>query len=147
MTETTHERPARARRRGNRILWIVSGIVALALLAVAGTWAYLRFTGHDMTGLQGVWRQENDTDKRQGYDFQPDGSVSAWNGKEKSWWNTIGWEATWRREGDTITVKTDRAWNFVGKLEGDTIRGTMTMWDPSGRTPDVNTVDLVWKRD
>jgi len=67
----THSPIARRPRRGNKTLWIVVGIVALILVGLVGTWAYLRFTGHDMTGLEGVWHGDGDTDKRQGYDFQP----------------------------------------------------------------------------
>jgi len=71
--------------------------------------------------------------------------VSVWNGKQKDWWNTIGWEATGRRKGDEITIKTDRNWDFVGTLDGDTLCGTMTIRSYPDWTE--STAERVWRKE
>jgi hypothetical protein len=53
--------------------------------------------------------------------------------------------ATWRRDGQQITVRTTRGWDFVGQLDGGTIRGQMIIRDETGAT--VNTTDTVWQRE
>ena len=143
----THPLIARRPRHRSRVLYLVAGLVCLTLATLLGFALYFRFTGHDMTGLEGTWHDPNDTrgNNRQAYDFQPDGTVSAWNGKEKSWTNTIGWEASWRRTGGEITIKTDRNWTFVGTLEGDTLRGTMTIRSYPDWTE--STAEMVWRRE
>lgn len=139
------ERPRRRKPCCNLALWVPLGLLVLAALGLVGFLVVQRFTGHDMTGLEGVWHAAGDTDRRQGYDFQPDGTVSAWNGNQKGFWNTIGWEARWRRTGDQITIRTDRNWDFVGNLEGDTLRGTMTIRNYPDRTE--TTTEMVWRRE
>ncbi len=141
----THPLIARRPQHRSRLPYLIAGLVCLTLATLLGLAIYFRFTGHDMTGLEGVWHADSDPDKRQGYDFQPDGTVSAWNGKEKSFWNTIGWEASWRRSGDEITIKTDRNWDFVGKLEGDTLRGTTTIRSYPDWT--ASTAEMVWRKE
>lgn len=141
------ERSARRRRRGNKGVYIAVGAVVLILVGLLGTLAYLRFTGHDMTRLEGIWVDPNDShgNNRHRYEFRPDGNVDSWQGLQKSLWNTLGWEAKWRRKGDEITIRTDRNWDFVGKLEGDTLRGTMTIRTyPAGTD---STADMVWRKE
>ncbi len=141
----THPLIARRPRHRSRLPYLIAGLVCLTLATLLGLAIYFRFTGHDMTGLEGVWHSSGDPDKRQGYDFKPNGTVGAWNGKEENWWNTIGWDATWRRKGDQITIKTDRNWDFVGELEGDTLRGTMTIRSYPDWTE--TTAEMVWRKE
>ena len=51
----------------------MAGLVCLTLATLLGLAIYFRFTGHDMTGLEGVWHAEADTDRRQGYDYRVHG--------------------------------------------------------------------------
>ena len=51
----------------------------------------------------------------------------------------------WQRDGQQITIRTDRNWDFVGELDGDEIRGKQTIRDQGGAT--VTTVDAVWRRE
>jgi hypothetical protein len=134
--------PKTATRRRRRIL-IAVGILGLIVIAVLlGVGVYLFFSGHDTTGLEGTWHFANDP--RHSYEFLPNGELASWFGS-KQWWNGIGWSATWRRDGDRISIRTDRNWDFEGELDGGTIRGKMLMRDPNGAG--VSEVDLVWQRE
>jgi hypothetical protein len=67
-------------------------------------------------------------------------------GSTKSWWNRIGWSASWRRDGNQIRILTDRNWDFEGQLDGETIRGQMLIRDqPGGKV--VTTTEVVWQRE
>ena len=52
---------------------------------------------------------------------------------------------TWRRDGQQITVRTTRGWDFVGQLDGRTIRGQMIVWDQTEAI--VNKTDTVWLKE
>ena len=140
------ERRRRRKPCCNLALWIPLGLLVLAALGLVGFLLVQRFTGHDTTGLEGVWTDPNDThgNNRHRYEFRPDGGLDAWQG-QKSFWTVIGWDARWRRKGDEITIRTDRNWDFVGNLDGDTLRGTMTIRNyPDGTE---STTEMVWRRE
>jgi hypothetical protein len=91
--------------------------------------------------LERTWRDTNNPGHL--YEFRPNGDLETWTGF-KSWWNRIGWSATWRRDGQQITIRTDRNWDFKEQLEGGAIRGKMLIRNESG---DIETeVDAVWQR-
>jgi hypothetical protein len=132
-----------ARARGNKRVLVVLGIVSLCVVAaLAGGWTYLRFSRHNMAGLEGTWRDTNNP--KHVYEFQPNGDLDAWL-VPKSWWNRLGWSATWRRDGQQITVRTDRNWDFEGELDGGAIRGKMLLRNQSGAVEQE--IDTVWQRD
>jgi hypothetical protein len=121
---TTHESPAAALPRGNKrvlIAFAIGGLLLLVVVALLGGWAYLTFSGHNMAGLDGTWRDLKNPGHA--YEFHRSGRVDTWSGGHKSWWNKIGWSATWHRDGQQITIRTDRNWDFVGRLDGASIRG------------------------
>jgi len=135
--------PAAAGQRGTKRVLVVAGIVGLLVVAaLVGGWTYLRVSGHRMAGLAGTWRDTNNP--KHLYEFQPNGGLDTWTGS-KSWWNRIGWSATWRRDGQQITIRTDRNWDVKGRSDGATIRGKMLIRDETGAV--VNTADVVWQRE
>jgi hypothetical protein len=132
-----------AQSRGVMRVLVVLGIVSLCVVAaLGGGWAYLRFAGHNTSGLEGTWRDPNNP--KHSYEFQPNGEVAAWFGS-KSWWNRLGWTATWRRDGQHITVRTDRNWDFDGQLDGGVIRGKMLLRNQSGAVEQE--IDTVWQKE
>jgi hypothetical protein len=134
--------PKNAARRRRRVL-LAAGILGLLVVALLlGGWAYLTFSGHDTSGLEGTWRDANNP--RHSYEFQRNGDLACWWGS-KQWWNRIGWSATWRRDGQRITIRTDRNWNLEGQLDGDAIRGKMLLRDETGAV--VSTPDVVWQKE
>jgi hypothetical protein len=134
--------PTTAPRRNKRVL-IGLGILGLIVsVALVGGWAYLRFSGHDRAGLEGTWRDKGNP--RHFYEFQPNGDLATWYGP-KQWWNKIGWSATWRRDGNRITIRTDRNWDLEGQLDGGTIRGKMFIRDENGAV--VSTADVIWQKE
>ena len=137
----TSQPPRRMTRRTRRGL-IAGMILGLVAVAVLGGWAYLRSSRQDTAGLEGTWRDPNNPRHR--YEFERDGELACWFGP-KDWWNRIGWEATWRRDGDRIIIRTDRNWDLDGRLDGDTIRGTMRTRDASGVV--VGTTEVVWQKE
>jgi hypothetical protein len=61
-----------AQQHGNKRILIALEILGLFVLAtLVGGWAYLRFSGHNMTGLDGTWRDTNNP--RHIYEFQSSG--------------------------------------------------------------------------
>ncbi len=130
-----------ARASGNRRALIVCGVIGLGVIAAVGAWVYLWTSGHDMTGLEGTWRDK--TNATHTYEFRPGGELAAWVGS-KSWWNRLGWSATWRRDGQRITIRTDRNWDFEGQLDGGAIRGKMLIRNEAGAIESV--VDIVWQK-
>ena len=130
-------------RRSKRVLIAVGilGLIVVAALAAGGL-AFLRFSGHNLDGLEGTWRDTNNPQHI--YEFQPNGELDTWTGS-RSWWNKLGWSATWRRKGQQITIRTDRNWDFEGRLDGGTIRGTIFMRDETGAT--VTTAEGVWQKE
>jgi hypothetical protein len=135
---------ASVKSRGNKRVLVVLSIVGLFVfvVALAGGLAYLRFSGHNVAGLQGTWRDTNNP--KHIYEFQPNGDLDAWVGS-KSWMNRLGWSATWRRDGQQITVRTDRNWDFKGQLDGGTIRGKTLIRDEAGAIE--TEVDSVWQKE
>ena len=135
--------PASAQPRGNKRVLVVLGILGMfVIMALVGGWAYWKFSGHNMAGLEGTWRDANNPSHH--YEFKSNGQVDTWTGT-KSWWNRIGWSATWRRDGQQITIRTDRNWDFVGHLDGGTIRGKDLIRDETGAI--VTTPDVVWQKE
>jgi hypothetical protein len=131
------------RQRGTKRVLVAVGIVGSLVVAVLlGGWTYLRFSGHNMAGLEGTWRDTNNPGHH--YEFRPNGDLETWIGS-KSWWNRIGWSATWRRDGQQITIRTDRNWDFKGELDGGVIRGKMLIRNESGAIE--TEVDAVWQRE
>jgi hypothetical protein len=129
--------------RGNKRVPVVLGIIGFFfVVALLGAWTYLRFSGHNVAGLEGTWRDTNNP--RHTYEFRPNGNLAAWVGS-KSWWNRLGWSATWRRDGQHITIRTDRNWDFKGELDGGTIRGKTLLRNESGAIE--NEIDSVWQKE
>jgi hypothetical protein len=52
---------------------------------------------------------------------------------------------TWQRDGQQITVRTTRSWDFVGQLSDGEIRGKKITRDSSGAT--VSAIDQVWRKE
>jgi hypothetical protein len=52
---------------------------------------------------------------------------------------------TWQRDGQQITIRTTRNWDFVGQLDGGEIRGKMILRDQAGAA--VSEHDAVWRRE
>ena len=137
--------PASGESRTNKRLLVVVGILGLLIVAVLVAGWYLLFSGHNMAGLEGTWRDP--ANPRHSHEFLPSGDVETWPGKKG-----IGLAmfpmprfATWRRDGQQITVRTDRNWDFVGQLDGGTIRGQMLIRDETGAI--VNKTAAVWKKE
>jgi hypothetical protein len=128
--------------RSHRIILITLGVVSLVVVALVGGWAFLHFSRTNTAGLEGTWRDPNSAGHH--YEFQPKGQLDTWSG-QKHWRNKIGWSATWRRDGQQITIRTDRNWDFVGELDGGAIRGKMMIRDENGAI--VNTSDAVWLKE
>jgi hypothetical protein len=131
--------PASAKPRGNKRVLIAFGILGLVVVAaLVGGWAYLKFSGQNMAGLEGTWRDP--VDPRHTHQFRRNGQVDTWYG-------VLPMEsfATWQRDGQQITVRTTRGWDFVGQLDGGTIRGQMIIRDETRAT--VNTTDTVWQKE
>jgi hypothetical protein len=142
MTDSTQ---APAKVRGKKLALIIVGVGIVASLVVSGFvggCVYRRLALHNMAGLQGTWRDINNP--KHLYEFQPNGDVDAWTGS-KSWLNRIGWTATWRRDGQNITIHTDRNWDLQGTLEGDAIRGKMIMRDGNSETQ--SEAEIEWRRE
>jgi hypothetical protein len=134
---------ASSQARGIKRVLIAFGIVGLFVVAaLVGGGAYLMFSGRNMAGLEGTWRDMNNPGHH--YEFRPNGDLDTWSG-QKSWWNRIGWSATWRRHGQQITIRTDRNWDFVGELDGGTIRGKMNSRFEPGAA--VIITDMVWLKE
>ena len=128
-----------AQPRGNKRVLLVFGIVSVVVgVALVGGGALLFFSGNNMTGLEGTWRDPNSAGHH--YEFNPNGHVETWSG-QKHWWNKIGWSATWRRDGQQITIQTDRNWDFVGQLDGATIRGKMMIRDEKNESGGCGPLD------
>src|SRR5713101_9282148 len=130
--------PASGEARGYRRVLVVFGILGLLVVAalIVG-WVYL-FSGQDMTGLEGRWRDP--ANPRHTHQFRSSGDLDTWLGTLP-----MARFATWRRDGQHITVRTTRGWDFVGQLQGGTIRGEMLIRDETGAI--VNKTDTVWKKE
>jgi hypothetical protein len=88
-----------------------------------------------MTGLEGVWRDEDSP--KHVYRFRKDGTL------ENSWGGLpFGSFGTWVRDGDKVTVRTIRNWDFEGELKGKEIRGRIIVL-PDGKETDTK----VWKHE
>jgi hypothetical protein len=120
-----------------RLILFVS-LGSLLVLVLAGGWVFWQFTGQDMTGLEGIWRDP--VNPRHTYRFRPDGDMD-------TWWGSLpmGRFMSWRRDGQQITVRTTRGWDFVGQLDGGTIRGKMIIRGPDGAV--VGETPMVWRKE
>ena len=56
-----------------------------------------------------------------------------------------GPEQGYPRNGQQISVRTTRHWDFVGQLNGDEIRGKMILRDLTGAAESEH--DAVWRRE
>jgi hypothetical protein len=124
----------------------VLGIIGFfAVAALVGGLAYLTFSGHSTAGLEGTWRDP--ANAQHCYEFLPSGDVETWVGRKGTGLGMFPMArfATWRRDGQQITVHTDRGWDFAGQLDGETIRGKMIIRDEKGVV--VNTTDTVWRKE
>jgi hypothetical protein len=131
------------KRRSQRGLAAFGLVVLLIAAAVAGGWAYWRFSSQDTAGLEGTWRLEGSS--IQVYEFRPSGELACWNSPKKEWFRRLVGFGTWRRDGQHISIRTDRNWNYEGQLAGDgTIQGKMIMRDHTGA---VVTADVAWLRE
>jgi hypothetical protein len=119
---------------------ILVPIVAMALIAGTGGYLLWRAKGpvaskRDMTGLEGVWRDEGSP--KHVYRFHKDGTF------ENSWGGLpFGEFGTWEREGDKITVRTIRDWNFEGEIKDGEIRGSII-----DRSRDARIGQNAWKHE
>ena len=139
--------PASGQPRGNkRVLVIFAILGSVAVAALVGGAVYLIFSGHNTAGLEGIWRDP--ANPRHCHEFLPSGDIETWDGQKGSAANLkfpMARFATWRRDGQQITVRTTRGWDFVGQLDGAAIRGKTSIRDETGAV--VNTADTVWQRD
>src|SRR5262245_142787 len=113
--------------------------VLLSVVGVGGLvyWGYSQFLA-EPPGLEGVWRDP--TDPKHSYRFRPGGGVDAWfEGLPMDHF------LDWQRDGQQITVRTTRHWDFVGHLIGDEIRGKMILRDLTGAAESEH--DAVWQRE
>ena len=112
------------------------------LLAVAGVgglayWGYGKFLAEPL-GLGGVWHDP--TDPKHTYRFRAGGAMDAWYGGQP-----MDHFLTWQRDGQQITIRTTRNWDFVGQLDGGEIRGKLILRDQSGAAEGEH--DAVWRRE
>ena len=138
--------PAPVAPRGSKRVLVVLGIIGLvAVAALVGGLAYLTFSGHDTAGLEGTWRDP--ANAHHCHEFLPSGDVETWLGRKGTGMGMFPMAriATWRRDGQKITVHTDKGWDFVGQLDGGTIRGKVISRDETGAVE--NTTDTVWRKD
>src|SRR5262249_33646603 len=134
--------PASPRRRASsrRRLAALAG-PDLLLLVVAGGgclayWGYGEFLAGP-PGLGGVWCDP--TDPKHTYRFRANGAMGAWYGELP-----MDHFLTWQRDGQQITIRTTRNWDFVGQLDGGEIRGKVILCDPTGAAEGEH--DAVWRR-
>jgi hypothetical protein len=130
------------RRAASR--WRLAGLscLGLLLLLVAGLgglayWGYGQFLA-EPPGLGGVWYDP--TDPKHTYRFRAGGAMDAWYGGLP-----MDRFLTWQRDGQQITIRTTRNWDFVGQLDGGEIRGKMILRDPTGAAE--SEYDAVWRRE
>ncbi len=131
--------------RNKRVLVILAIIGSCAVAALVCGLVYLTFSRHDTAGLEGTWRDP--ANAHHCYEFLPSGDVETWLGRKGTGLGMFPMArfATWRRDGQQITVYTTRGWDFVGNLDGGTIRGTMLIRDETGKV--VNSTDTVWRKE
>jgi hypothetical protein len=119
------------------VLGILGALGLCVVAALVGVLAYPTVSGPNMAGLEGTWRDP--ANPRHSHRFQPNGDLKSNFGSLP-----MAQFATWRRDGQQITIRTIRNWDFVGQLEGDEIRGKMLTRDETGAV--VHTTDTVWRR-
>ena len=112
------------------------------LLAVAGVgglayWGYGKFLA-EPPGPGGVWYDP--TDPKHTYRFRAGGAMDAWYGGLP-----MDHFLTWQRDGQQITIRTTRNWDFVGQLDGGEIRGKLILRDQTGAAEGEH--DAVWRRE
>ena len=110
------------------------------LLAVAGVgglayWGYGKFLA-EPPGLGGVWYDP--TNPKHTYRFRAGGAMDAWYGGLP-----MDHFLTWQRDGQQITIRTTRNWDFVGQLDGGAIRGKLILRDQSGAAEGEH--DAAWR--
>jgi hypothetical protein len=118
---------------------IVFSILGLLLAAtLAGGWLYLKSQAN-MAGLEGTWREQGDA--MHTYQFRANGNIDA-----RYQGFLMGNFMTWQRDGQQITIHSERGSDFVGQLGDGEIRGQETIRDNNTGKP-VRTVDQVWRRE
>ena len=115
--------------------------LGLLLLVVAGVgclayWGYGKFLAEPL-GLGGVWYDP--TDPKHTYRFRANGAMDAWYGDLP-----MDHFLTWQRDGQQITIRTTRNWDFVGQLDGAEICGKLILRDQTGAAEREH--DAVWRR-
>jgi hypothetical protein len=127
---------------------VIGLTLAFGLLLAAGGlavwWAFFSPSlpwGPDMTGLDGVWRDEKNPQHL--YMLRKDGTL-LWKTKALVLGDLM-WAGSgaWKRDGRKITILPDRNWMVEGELMDDgTIRGK-TFSVPEGNALG----DVVWRRE
>ena len=129
--------PAASPRRRLAELLCLGLLLAGAGVGGLAYWGYGKLPAEPL-GLGGVWYDP--TDPKHTYRFRAGGAVDAWYGGLP-----MDHFLTWHRDGQRITIRTTRPWDFVGQLDGGEIRGTMILRDQTGAAESKH--DAVWKRE
>jgi len=130
------------RRASSRWRLAVLSCLGFLLLVLAGVGG-LVYRGYgkflaEPPGLAGVWHDP--TDPKHTYRFRASGAMDAWYGGLP-----MDRFLTWQRDGQQITIRTTRNWDFVGQLDGGEIGGKMILRDQTGAT--VSEHEAVWRRE
>ena len=121
------------------VIVLCLGFVLLVVVGVGGLayWGYWKVPA-EPPGLEGVWRDP--TDPKHTYRFRANGVMDAWYGGLP-----MDHFLTWQRDGQQITIRTTRNWDFVGQLDGGEIRGKLILRDQTAAA--VSEHDAVWRRE
>jgi hypothetical protein len=131
--------PLRSAASPNRRLAVLLCFAVLLVVAGAGGLAYwgsVKFLA-EPPGLGGTWYDP--ADPKHTYRFRANGDMDAWYG-------TLPMDhfLTWQRDGQRITIRTTRHWDFVGQLDGGEISGKMILRDQTGAAESQH--GTVWRR-
>jgi hypothetical protein len=132
------DQPSRSAASRRRLAVLSCLVVALVLTGAGGLayWGYVKLVA-EPPGLGGIWHDP--TDPKHTYRFRTSGDMDAWY-----WGLPMDHFLTWQRDGNQITIRTTRSWDFVGQLHGGEIRGKMILRDQSGAA--LSEHDALWKR-
>ena len=129
--------PAALLRRRLAVLSCLGLLLAVAGVGGLAYWGYGKFLA-EPPGLGGG--RYDPTDPKHTYPFRAGGAMDAWYGGLP-----MDHFLTWQRDGQQITIRTTRNWDFVGQLDGGEIRGKVILRDPTGAAE--NERDAVWRRE